>query len=42
MRLDLFEERKEVLQEWTDLLDQMERGGVEVVKMRTACDEISR
>lgn len=42
MRHDLFEERKEALQKWADLLDQLERGGAEVVRLKRASDEISR
>jgi integrase len=36
MRHDFFEERKEALQKWADLLDQLERGGAEVVELRPA------
>lgn len=35
MRHDFFEERKDALQKWADLLDQLERGGAEVVKLKT-------
>ena len=35
-RHDFFDERKEALQKWADLLDQCERGGAEVVELRTA------
>ena len=35
-RHDFFEERKEALQKWADLLDQLERGGAEIVELRKA------
>jgi integrase len=35
-RHDFFEERKEALQKWADLLDQCERGGAEIVELRKA------
>lgn len=33
-RHDYYEERKEALQRWADLLEQMERGGADVVELR--------
>jgi integrase len=33
-RHDFFDERKEALQKWADLLDQLERGGAEIVELR--------
>ena len=36
MRHDFFEERKDALQKWADLLEQLERGGAEVVEFRPA------
>lgn len=35
-RHDYFEERKEALQKWADVLDQCERGGAEVIELRPA------
>jgi integrase len=35
-RHDFFDERKEALQKWADVLDQCERGGAEVVELRPA------
>ncbi len=36
MRHDFFDERKEALQKWADLLDQLERGGAEVIELKPA------
>lgn len=36
MRHDFFDERKEALQKWADLLDVCERGGAEVIELRPA------
>ena len=33
-RHDYYEERKEALQRWADLLEQLERGGADVVELR--------
>lgn len=36
MRHDFFEERKDALQKWADVLDQCERGGAEVIELKPA------
>lgn len=36
IRHDFFDERKEALQKWADLLDQLERGGAEVIELKPA------
>ena len=35
-RHDFFDERKEALQKWADLLDLCERGGAEVIELKPA------
>ncbi|MDO8311374.1 MAG: integrase arm-type DNA-binding domain-containing protein [Sideroxyarcus sp.] len=35
MRHDFFDERKDALQKWADLLDQLERGGADVIPLKS-------